>query len=154
MKICTKICAKEIRSRGKSVTNFIKELHTFPSKNQLQVNYLFKTEISDDTPLSYWDLIRKRVHSKGIAEMRTGSWLDLTCPQNNCSYTEQLERQQTISCCLITFSWNEGRLILRKWEALESKITYLALWTLHQPSGKDVLFTVHTHVRKSVCPHT
>lgn len=36
--------------------------------------------ITGNTLFSLWCLIRKHEHSKGMAEMWTGSWLDLTCP--------------------------------------------------------------------------
>lgn len=52
---------------------------------------------------------------------------------------------------LVHAASNEGKLILRKWEALASEVTYLALCTLCLSAfRKDVLFQGTLMLRKSV----
>lgn len=67
IKICAKISAQEIEvaegCRGR-ITDCLTWFQPLPSEKQLQANSLFKADVSDDSPSSYWDLTEKRVHSK------------------------------------------------------------------------------------------
>lgn len=130
------------------MTNFIKQLCRLPSENKLQVNYLFKTEISDDTPFSYWDLIRKCTlwgNSRDMNRQLAGFGL-----------------KQLFLHRAIRKTTNDKLLphnILLKWRQTDSKeMRSTGKWdsipgTLNLTSAfrKHVLFMVHTHVRKSVC---